>query len=152
MAALNGQIRGGRVVQVAPQITHLLLADDNLIFGEATTMGADMLKRILQQYARCSGQLINFAKSSVFFSTNVKEGNQSDFVCILGVVHMGIRKWLLRILGIEYEAEFFLGVHKLFQWEVGKLNQHMQWCAFFCPSRFAKRLKLNGSILVVEVY
>lgn len=67
MASLNGRTLGVMVVRGAPQITHLFLADDSLIFGEAIVMRAFYLMIVLQLHAIFLGQLINFAKSSVFF-------------------------------------------------------------------------------------
>ncbi|KAA3461662.1 reverse transcriptase [Gossypium australe] len=48
-------------------ISHLLFADDCILFGEATTRGVIALKNILKEYEDCSGQCINFDKSIVFF-------------------------------------------------------------------------------------
>lgn len=57
--------------------------------------GATTLKDLLQQYASCSGQLINFKKSSVVFSIKVADGNRSDVGCILRVhVSNNIEKYL----------------------------------------------------------
>jgi hypothetical protein len=52
----------------APWITHLLFADDSLIFIGATVQSAARLNEILNMYHQASGQLVNRAKSSVFFS------------------------------------------------------------------------------------
>ncbi|KAA3487603.1 reverse transcriptase [Gossypium australe] len=71
LACLNGHILGTQMVRGAPWITYLLFADDNLIFEEATSVGASILMNVLQLYASNSGQLINFEKSSVFFSANL---------------------------------------------------------------------------------
>lgn len=60
---LIGKVIGARVAQGAPRISHLLFADDIHIFGEVTTLGASNL---LEVYANCLGQLVTFAKSSMF--------------------------------------------------------------------------------------
>jgi hypothetical protein len=60
--------RGIRVCNQAPWITHLLFADDSLIFIGATVQSAARLNEILNMYHQASGQLVNRAKSSVFFS------------------------------------------------------------------------------------
>ncbi|GMJ04337.1 hypothetical protein HRI_004102900 [Hibiscus trionum] len=66
-------------------LTHLLFADDSIIFGEATTRGAHNLQLALNTYANCSGQLINYDKSSVFFSSNVIEENRREVCRLLQV-------------------------------------------------------------------
>ncbi|GMJ02632.1 hypothetical protein HRI_003932400 [Hibiscus trionum] len=71
IAASNNELQGARINRYAPTITHLLFADDSLVFGEANSRGAQKLKDLLQVYARCSGQVINYGKSGIFFSRNV---------------------------------------------------------------------------------
>ena len=51
-------------------ISHLLFADDSLIFTRATTEDCINLKAIFECYAVASGQIFNFEKSSIFFSVN----------------------------------------------------------------------------------
>ncbi|KAA3488442.1 reverse transcriptase [Gossypium australe] len=80
-------IRGTREVRGAPRVTHLLFADGSLIFGDATAMGTSNVLKVLQLYAKCSGQLVNFEKSSVFFSSNVDMRNRLDVGRILGIRH-----------------------------------------------------------------
>lgn len=62
--------RGVRVSRHAPWISHLLFADDCLIFTQASKKGADQVAAILDDYNRGSGQLVNKNKSAVFFSPN----------------------------------------------------------------------------------
>ena len=51
-------------------ISHLLFADESLLFCRANLEEVQAISDILQTYAVASGQYINFDKSSVFFSTN----------------------------------------------------------------------------------
>jgi hypothetical protein len=62
--------RGVRVCQQAPWISHLLFANDCLIFTQASRRGADRISEILELYYKGSGQLVNKNKSAVFFSGN----------------------------------------------------------------------------------
>lgn len=50
-------------------ISHLLFADDSLVFPRASVADWKRLKEIFNCYARASGQIFNFEKSSMFFST-----------------------------------------------------------------------------------
>ncbi|KAA3481337.1 LINE-1 reverse transcriptase isogeny [Gossypium australe] len=54
------------------QISYLLFADDCILFGEAMERGAGLLKRVLREYRNCSGQQVNFDKSTIFFSSNTR--------------------------------------------------------------------------------
>ena len=52
-------------------ITHLLFADDSMLFFRAEEGESRAMHRILMQYERDSGEAINFQKSGIFFSKNV---------------------------------------------------------------------------------
>ncbi|GMI90448.1 hypothetical protein HRI_002714100 [Hibiscus trionum] len=85
--SVGNRVHGFRINRYALEITHLLFADDSLIFGEATTRGASNLKQLLQEYSECSGQLINYDKSRLFFSSNVHDDNHADVKHVLNVDH-----------------------------------------------------------------
>ncbi|KAH9759452.1 putative reverse transcriptase/RNA-dependent DNA polymerase [Citrus sinensis] len=54
-------------------ITHLLFADDSLIFTRATREDCTNLKEIFDCYAAASGQIFNYEKSSMFFSESTRQ-------------------------------------------------------------------------------
>lgn len=56
-----------------------------MVFCEATMEYALNLKQILEDYARVSGQMINFEKSSMVFSAGVAEERRDQIASILGV-------------------------------------------------------------------
>lgn len=69
----GGHLHGTRVYRKAPSISHLLFADDSLLFCRANADECRLLKDRLNLYERASGQAINYSKSGVFFSANVQE-------------------------------------------------------------------------------
>ena len=62
--------RGVRVGVHSPWISHLLFADDCIVFSEASQGGANRLMGILDKYRSGSGQMVNREKSAIFFSKN----------------------------------------------------------------------------------
>ncbi|KAA3479588.1 LINE-1 reverse transcriptase isogeny [Gossypium australe] len=50
LASREGTIKGVKVCRRGPSITHLLFADDCILFGDATERGAQNLKTILREY------------------------------------------------------------------------------------------------------
>lgn len=75
-----GLIHGCTIARGAPTISHLLFADDCYLFFRATKTEADVVKRILRRYENISGQKINYAKSSITFSSNTSDGCRKE-VC-----------------------------------------------------------------------
>ncbi|KAA3472829.1 reverse transcriptase [Gossypium australe] len=84
-AKKKGSIRGVKASRSGKAISHLLFADDCLIFGEATEKGARVLKDILKVYEDCSGQCVNFDKSLIFYSSNTDEVSKAAVLRLLGV-------------------------------------------------------------------
>jgi len=62
----------------APWISHLLFADDCIIFSEASQRGAQHLQEILNIYGRGSGQLVNKEKPAIFFSKNCGDDSKQE--------------------------------------------------------------------------
>lgn len=81
----EGLLKGVKASKSGPQVTHLLFADDCILFGEALRKEALAFKEILSEYKRCSGQCVNFSKSIVFFSKNTIEEERHLIVNLLGV-------------------------------------------------------------------
>jgi hypothetical protein len=89
--------RGVRVGIHAPWVSHLLFADDCIIFSQASAAGSERLKEILDKYKRGSGQMINPSKSAIFFSSN----------CSAEMKHV---THLLMNINAEALAEKYLGL------------------------------------------
>ena len=58
------------ISQYAPTISHLLFADDSLLFCQTKQEEVQVISDVLKLYAVASGQCINLEKSLVFFSSN----------------------------------------------------------------------------------
>lgn len=62
------------VARGASPISHLCFADDLLLFGEASTHQATVMKSILNAFCQEFGQRVNFEKSKTWFSPNTPYG------------------------------------------------------------------------------
>jgi hypothetical protein len=67
-----GNIHGIRISRNSPPISHLLFADDLIIFSHAKVSEATCILDILNKYSSWSGQRVNLAKSAFFLSKNTK--------------------------------------------------------------------------------
>lgn len=61
-------LRAGRN---GPLTSHLMFADDLLLFGQATTQQMDCVNSVLDRFCESSGQLVSREKTSIYFSKNV---------------------------------------------------------------------------------
>ncbi|XP_030487638.2 uncharacterized protein LOC115704575 [Cannabis sativa] len=73
-------LRGCRVANGAPVISHMLFADDSYVYCRANDREVSNVLNMLQTFQLASGQEVNFAKSSVFFSSNTTRTTR-DRVC-----------------------------------------------------------------------
>lgn len=65
-AYLNSQVESFQGPGRCPPISHLLFADDTMIFSKASLGSVKNLLKVLKTYERSSGQLINVSKSGFF--------------------------------------------------------------------------------------
>lgn len=62
-AMSSSLLSGIKISQKAPVISHLLFADDSIVFARANAQEAGCVVDILQTFERASGQKINLEKS-----------------------------------------------------------------------------------------
>lgn len=67
-AKLEGKIKGIKNVHQTPPISHLLFADDCLLFCKVNEKTCHNLVKLFKDFGLASGQLINLSKKGVFFS------------------------------------------------------------------------------------
>lgn len=78
-------IHGVRIAPRAPEITHLLFADDSLLFCRSNMQEVKAMNEVLQQYQKASGQLVSLNKSEITFSKRVNREARRDINQILPI-------------------------------------------------------------------
>ncbi|KAE8707080.1 BES1/BZR1-like protein 2-like [Hibiscus syriacus] len=139
-----GEFQGVKVNRYAPMNSHLFFVDDNLIFSEATARITSYVKRIIGLYGNCLGQIINFDKSGLFFSTNVNETNKKDVRRILEVsnsylrdkINSSVRGWSVQVLSQGGKEVF-----------IRSILQHLE-CKRFIAKRATRKVGSGTSISV----
>lgn len=91
-AHAQGSLKGFRISQSCPSLTHLLFAEDALLFGKASEEEAYQLVNILNAFTTATGQMISVEKSGVIFSKNC-----------LYPWHMGVWDYPGKYLGLPAE-------------------------------------------------
>ena len=89
------------MAETAPAVSHLLFADDSLLFFKASREGAEELSNLLDIYCNASGQIINRDKSSFFFSKGCPEALRDYVKTSLGVTQEALND---RYLGMPTDV------------------------------------------------
>lgn len=74
-----------KICRRAPAISHLLFADDTLLFFRVRPDQAFIVREVLNTYAAATGELINPAKCSILFADNWYGTVSSEIKSILNV-------------------------------------------------------------------
>ncbi|KAL0000485.1 hypothetical protein SO802_014266 [Lithocarpus litseifolius] len=85
---VNKNFSGIKASQRGPTITHVMYADDIVLFSKAGIKDAHCLVRVLNKYCRWSGQKINFNKSGVFFSRHTQLQHRRSIKSILNIKNL----------------------------------------------------------------
>jgi hypothetical protein len=87
---LQGEIQQGnlhelKICRRASGVSHLLFADNTMLFMEISEAQADRVNQVLREYEKGTGQLINPAKCSIMFGSGCSEENKEKVKGILKV-------------------------------------------------------------------
>ena len=84
-AEVDGHIQGAAIYRNGPQVSHLLFANDSVLFCGATEIKCEKIMDILAIYERGSGKKLNREKTNIFFSSNTSYPLQARIQHLLGV-------------------------------------------------------------------
>lgn len=76
--------KGIKISRTSPSISHLLYADDLVIFCRANTDDATCINEVINKFSVWSSQCANKEKSSIHFSNNTSHHTKLDITNILG--------------------------------------------------------------------
>ncbi|XP_074369684.1 uncharacterized protein LOC141711152 [Apium graveolens] len=141
---MSGLLHGCRIARGAPVISHLLFADDCYFFFRATMAEANVMKCILDRYADISGQVINFNKSAITFSSNTGEEARREVCSQLQVVeNMSPGKYLGMSMSIGRKK------NEVFNFLVDRIEQKLQTWRMQNISKVGKVILLKGAAQTV---
>jgi hypothetical protein len=78
-------------------VSHLLFADDSLLFFRANRESAVEMQQVLDIYCKASGQQINVDKSSIHFAKGCRQSLRAEIMDILDVHNESLNQKYLGI-------------------------------------------------------
>ncbi|KAL0004665.1 hypothetical protein SO802_012226 [Lithocarpus litseifolius] len=87
-AVAEKSIEGFSLCKYGPKISHLLFADDSLLFCRARVEDVTKILEILGKYEKASGQKLNANKTTIFFGGNVRDSAKLQVQSLLGVLEI----------------------------------------------------------------
>ena len=87
-AAASGDIRGISICRNEPRLTHLLFADNSLLFCRASIQECMHIQALLSTYEEASRQKLNRDKTTLFFSKITDTEIQDSIKDLLGVLEI----------------------------------------------------------------
>ncbi|XP_062155308.1 uncharacterized protein LOC133863382 [Alnus glutinosa] len=152
-----GSLQGIKVAPLSPPISHLLFADDVMIFTRAKVQDANAILNCLSTYSKRSGQCINLSKSAVFFRKNCSVNAISKVNVILNLPLIPVRaKYLGNFGGVFPKIRNIL---KLLSWDticqpkaLGGLGIHpLEFLNHSSLARLGWKLTINDTAPWVDV-
>lgn len=83
LAEFNGELEGIQFARRGPRVSHLMYADDIVLFFKASTDSCETISETLSDFFKMSGLSLNQDKSSIIFSPNTPRTLKDDCVAIL---------------------------------------------------------------------
>ncbi|KAI0522398.1 hypothetical protein KFK09_004777 [Dendrobium nobile] len=106
----------------APRISHLLFADDILVFSMAKRENLLKIRKITFDYYKWTGQQVNFSKSAIIFSKKMERRRRMEFSKLMGFMevkelnYLGIKIALRRLVVTNFSVILEKAIAKLDIW------------------------------------
>ncbi|PKU75818.1 Putative ribonuclease H protein [Dendrobium catenatum] len=138
--------QGMRISPNAPLISHLMYADDIIIFSEGKKKSLKTISAILKNYCRWTGQRVNLSKCSLIFSKSI---SRSSIRTLSNIMNFKVKKEL-DILGTKIVLRRLVksDFNYLIEKAVAKVNM---WGNKFI-SLAGKIILLNASFLSLPIF
>jgi hypothetical protein len=136
-----------KVCPRAPGLSHLLFADDTLLFFKAETQEAARIGVVLDTYARATGQLINLNKCSIMFGKACPVQTQD---IIRGTLQLQRSDFKEKYLGLP-TPQGRMNKGRLQNLQVRFTKRFLEWGDSF-PSQAAKETLIKSIAQSIPTY
>uniref|UniRef100_A0A803PJ70 Reverse transcriptase n=1 Tax=Cannabis sativa TaxID=3483 RepID=A0A803PJ70_CANSA len=143
----HGNFGGISIARSAPAVSHLLFAEDTLIFAKATFSSCNALQAALHLYNQATGQRVNFGKSSILFSPNTPPQISDHFYQAFGLSN---RPFLSKYLGVP--QCFGRSKKNSFNFILDRVSSNLRVWSHKFFSRAGKEVLLKAVIQAIPSY
>ncbi|XP_030958826.1 uncharacterized protein LOC115980745 [Quercus lobata] len=103
-----------RASRNGPSFSHVLFADDILLFAKANTKNCNSIMEVLNNFCNLAGQKVNYGKSRIFFSPNVPARRRRPMCRKLGIIATNnLGKYLGFPIIHKGRVEYYMQCHSL---------------------------------------
>jgi hypothetical protein len=127
---LAGNLHGIKISRNSPPVSHLLFADDLMVFSKGTANEASCIMRCISKFSSWSGQQVNLDKSSLFLSKNISSTISSSIQDILNLrlipssaKHLGLPLFFHRNKSLAFEDLKNKFLNRILGWKAKILSQ-----------------------------
>ncbi|KAK4265131.1 hypothetical protein QN277_026221 [Acacia crassicarpa] len=117
------------LTKIGPLISHLFLADDIILFTEASLQQAEMVRECLAHFCDCSGLKVNASKTQVFFSKNINHNRCTELSTVLGFTqtadlgkYLGVQLHHKRVGKESFQAVVDKVKERLSRWQASSFS------------------------------
>lgn len=146
-AANLKQIHGVRVGRNDPSFTHLLFADDSLLFFTKDAKSIENIKLILDWYCAISGQKLNLNKSDLFCSPNM---HPDDQFALAQTLQVNLVQNPSKYLGMDFKLRGNRCAD--FQFLVDKLQSRLQGWKIRLLSQAGRSTLISSVLQALPLY
>ncbi|KAI0530847.1 hypothetical protein KFK09_000395 [Dendrobium nobile] len=144
----RGKDLGIRISPKGPRITHLLYADDVLIFSHVSITLAKELKKIVEEFCKWTGQRVNINKSQILFGKMVSYPLKKKITRIISfkevkeMKYLGVKISLRRSKVADFQELLSMVMDKFNSW--GKKSLSMGGMHYVAWSEICKLRSMGG--------
>jgi len=142
-----GFLKGIKLNQWCPTLSHLFVADDAVFFLNGTLMECQNVSNLLNQYCLATGQTINRNKSGVFFSPSCPISLQENLACELWVP---VLQRCGKYLGLP--TDWGCSKKDMLSWLMGKIQSKLEGWKEKLISKGGKEILLKTLIQAIPQY